>query len=84
MPATTQQIEKIARRFVDEVHVGENQTAKIDMDQLKLSAEAAFNWVESNRVSFNAAMLEPFKGVANARQKAQLLKFAIDSLVEIS
>ncbi len=84
MPATETQKKTIARVFIEQVHVGESQTAKVDMPELKAAAEAAYNWVEANQVSYNIALPSPFKTIADARQKAWLLAFAVRELVRAS
>lgn len=82
--ATEEQKTAIARRFIEVVHVGERQTAEVDMDDLKAAAGDAFDWADTNQTGFNTALPDPFKTVATTKQKAQLLSFALEALVRAS
>lgn len=79
--ATEEQKNAIARRFVTAVHVGERQTAQVNMDDLRDAAGEAFDWIESVQGAYNGFLPQPFRGVATVKQKAQLLTYAIEVLV---
>jgi hypothetical protein len=82
MVATQQQIDDMTQRFVDEVFVAQNQKATLDKDDLKAALEAAYNWLESNVVSFKNALPEPAATVATNRQKAEFERIAAAEFVE--
>lgn len=84
MPSTAQQRKDIARAFVDEVHIKDGQTAEVDKNELETAAGDAYDWAESNQASYNAALSQPFKGVATTKQKAALLTIAIAELTKVS
>lgn len=82
--ATEAQKLAIAQIFVQEVHIAERQTAKVDSVELLAAAGDAYDWAAAAQQSYNTALPDPFKTVATTKQKAQLLGFAIKELVEAS
>lgn len=81
MPATAEQKTAIIRAFIQQVFIADSQRADVDTADLAAAAEAAYNWAETNQLSFNAALPVPFKTVATAGQKAYLLNCAVRELV---
>ena len=45
--------------------------------QLRAALDAPDDWADANAASFNAALPQPFRGTATARQKAALLMYVI-------
>ncbi len=84
MAATAEQKLAIAKKFIQTVHIGENQTAKVDSPELQAAAGAIYNAVELNLAALNASLPEPFKSVAVPTQKLLLLQFAVEELVKVS
>lgn len=82
MPASQEQKEAIAKGFIDTVFIGENQTAFVDRTEVLAVAEDAYNWAEASQSSYNSALLDAFRDNASLREKAILLRLAVQELVK--
>jgi len=57
-------------------HQSENRKAlAVTKADLKAAIDAADQWIEDNKASFNAAIPQPAKSTLTAQQKALLLQF---------
>ena len=84
MAATEQQKNAIARAFIQTVHVGRRQTAKMDMNDLLTAAGNAYDWIEANRTEYNSILPIPFKTVTTLREKIELFEAAVEELKKVS
>jgi hypothetical protein len=56
----------------------EGEQAAFTKSDGQAAVDAADQWSVDNQVSYNAALPQPFRGVASQRLKAALLAFIID------
>ena len=46
-------------------------------DDLRAAVDATDQWIEDNQASFNAALPQPFRGVASQQEKALILLYVV-------
>lgn len=61
-----------------------NQPCPVTKADLRAALNAADQWREDNAASFNAALPQPFRGAATAKQKAALLLYVIRKHYEVT
>lgn len=76
MPITDEESRKVARVFAEELFVSRDNTANLDLEEIRAAVSDLTDFIEGNATAINNAFPEPFKSEATLAQKRYVLALA--------
>ncbi len=84
MPLNATQTTETMRDFAREVFAQAGRTANVDTDAIEAAVTDLVTFIENNAAAIDAALPEPFKGMASVEQKRHLVGLVAAKLADLT